>query len=88
MTTSEIVAEIRKLPIRDWNSIRDEVEDGLSKYAAEGTMTEDEINQLLNAKGIIGNIPDPSKYTDADDDWEPIEIRGRPTSELIIEDRR
>ncbi len=88
MTPAEIVAEIRKLPIRDWNSIKDEVQDGLSKFVPGGPMTEEELNQLLYAKGIIGNIPDLSKYTDEDEDWEPIEIPGRPTSELIIEDRR
>ncbi len=88
MTTTEIVAEIRKLPVRDWNLIKDEVEDELSKFVPDGPMTEEELNQLLYAQGIIGNIPDPTKYTDEDDDWEPIEIPGRPTSELIIEDRR
>jgi predicted DNA-binding antitoxin AbrB/MazE fold protein len=48
-------------------------------------MSEDEFLQMLLAEGFISNIP--QKYTDEDDDFEPIEIEGEPLSETIIEDR-
>lgn len=41
---------------------------------------------MMYTRGIIGNIPDLSKTAD-DDDQELIEITGKPTSEIIIEDR-
>ena len=45
-------------------------------------------NKILFAEGIIGNIPDLSKWTDEDEDWEPIEVLGEPLSEMIIRERR
>ena len=87
MTPQEIINEIQKLPPRDRRAIIDSVESGEWSEEAKPPMSEEEFNRILYAKGIIGNIPDPSRYTDEDDEWEPIEIKGRPTSEIIIEDR-
>lgn len=88
MTPTEIVEEIYKLPRHDWETIKKTVDNEPPNGEPKPQMTEEEVNKILFAEGIIGNIPDPSAYTDEDDDWEPIEIEGRPTSELIIEDRR
>ena len=43
---------------------------------------------ILLAKGIIGDIPSLADYTDEDEDFEPIEVPGKPLSETIIEERR
>lgn len=56
-------------------------------YEPQTQMSEDEVNKILFAEGIIGNIPDLSQWTEEDEDWEPFEITGKPTSEIIIEDR-
>jgi hypothetical protein len=45
-------------------------------------MSEDEFLQMLLAEGHISNLP--QKYTDEDDDFEPIEVEGEPISEMII----
>lgn len=49
-------------------------------------MTEDEFLEMLLKDGLLANIP--QKYTDEDDDFDPIEIEGEPISETIIRERR
>ena len=81
MTPQEIIREIQKLPPQDQQEIKDSIETGGGPTTP---MSEEEFLRMMYARGIIGNIPDLSKD---DDDWEPIVIKGRPTSEIIIEDR-
>lgn len=88
MTNAEIIAEIKKLPLADWTAIKETVDHSESNNEPQPKMTEDEFAQYLFAKGVISNIPDPSKYTDEDFDFEPIEVRGEPLSEMIIRERR
>lgn len=47
------------------------------------TNIEDNFAQLLYVQGIISKPPNPDDYTDEDEDFEPIEIRGKPLSETI-----
>lgn len=46
------------------------------------------LDQTLLEAGVISEIPpritDPTAY----EDWEPVEVTGKPLSEIIIEDRR
>lgn len=49
-------------------------------------MSEEEFLQMLLKDGLLANVP--QKYTDDDDDFEPIEIEGEPISETIIRERR
>lgn len=99
MTPQEIINEIQKLPVTDWESIKKKIDSVRTDFTNNGNdeapisetkpvLTEIEFLEKLYAEGIISNIPDPDSYSDDDDDFEPIEILGRPTSELIIEDRR
>ena len=88
MTQTELVTEINKLPLADWEAIKAKVDNGRTNGEPKPQMTEDEINKILFAEGIIGNIPDLSKWTDEDEDWEPIEVLGEPLSEMIIRERR
>ena len=50
-------------------------------------ITEDEVEQILLAKGIISEIP-PRVPDDEEETFEPIEVPGKPLSETIIEERR
>lgn len=50
-------------------------------------ISEDEVERILFERRIIGNLPNCGSYTDADDDFEPIEVKGKPLSETIVEDR-
>ena len=49
-------------------------------------MSEDEFLQIMLDEGHISNVP--QSFTDADDDFEPIEVEGEPVSEMIIRERR
>ena len=87
MTPQEIIREIQKLPPQDQQEIRDSL-DAAANVGTATPMTEDEFLRMMYTRGIIGNIPDLSKAGEEDDnDWDPIEIKGKPTSETIIEDR-
>ena len=82
MTPQEIIKEIQKLPPQDQQEIINSID--AANAGPAGSMTEEEFLRMIYAKGIIGNIPDLSKD---EDDWDPIEIKGKLTSEIIIEDR-
>ena len=84
MNTQEIISEIQKLLFIE----RKKILSSLQNESVE-TMREEEVQKILFAEGVIGNLPDPSAYTDDDDDFEPIEIEsGEPVSETIIKERR
>jgi len=89
MSTQELLAEIQKLPPEERHQLLDALTGDVSNGAQTGQpMSEDEVERILFARGIIGEIPDPSAYTDEDEDFEPIEVLGQPLSETIIEERR
>jgi hypothetical protein len=89
MSTQELLAEIQKLPLEKRQQLMDALTGDMSKGAqTDQPMSEDEVERILFARGIIGEIPDPSAYTDEDEDFEPIEVPGQPLSETIIEERR
>ncbi len=50
--------------------------------------TEDQFHQMLLRKGIITNIPNPTDDAEEDNEFEPIEVQGKPLSETVIEERR
>lgn len=84
MTTAEILNEISQLPISQQKELQEKLlEDSKS---AKPQISDDEFLQQLYADGFISNIPE--KYTDEDDDFEPVEIEGEPISETIIRERR
>lgn len=83
MTPQEIIQEIRKLPPFERRKIFDRISTDLSK---NGSISEEEAAKHLLAKGVISEIPED--WDKADEDFEPIEIKGKPLSETIIEDRR
>ena len=87
MSARELLSEIQKLPIVEQEHLLQKLTRSLNEQPRE-PISEDEVQRILFEKGIIGNIPDPTAYTDEDDDFEPIEIKGKPLSETIIEERR
>jgi len=83
MTPQEIINEIQKLPLEQKKEVINSISEDFQQ-----TITEDEFEQILFAKGIIGNIPNLDEYTDEDENFEPIEVEGEPLSEMIIRERR
>jgi len=86
-TLDKVIEEVKTLPPEELQQVR-EVVDSLLNEAPRPQMTEDEFARHLAAKGII-SLPDASEdEADDDDNWEPVEVTGKPLSEMIIEERR
>lgn len=90
MTPSEILHEIRQLPLPEQTKIKKTLlEDSDTNTVFEERkpkITEEEFLHYLLAKGVISEIPEG--LTDEEDDFEPIEFEGEPLSEMIIRERR
>lgn len=86
MTATEILTEIRHLPLSEKQTVYKTLEIELKPIneISEEERLEREFEQMLLQKGIIKSIP--AKWND-DEDFEPIEVLGKPLSETIIEDR-
>ncbi len=89
MSTQELLAEIHKLPPEERRRLLEVLKQDSPESAKphHRPTTEDEVEQVLLAKGIISEIPPLAEYTDEDEDFEPIEVQGKPLSETIIEER-
>lgn len=89
MSANEILIAIKQLPVEEQKKVLDSLSQTLAEEhltEAQVTMSEDDFEQLLLAKGIITEIP--VGFDDDEDDFEPIEVKGKPLSETIIEERR
>jgi hypothetical protein len=86
MTTTEILNEISKLPVRERQDIFKRLDNDLHEKNAVSPeeLSEREFERMLLAEGVIKEIP--SGWND-DDCFEPVKISGKPLSETIIEDR-
>lgn len=78
MTPQEIVKEINKLPPMQQKEVID-------SFSPNNFISEAEVAEYFLAKGIIKEIP--KDWDKPDSDFEPIEIKGKPLSETVIEDR-
>jgi hypothetical protein len=87
MSASELIAEIQKLPVEEQRKLLDILSRQLERLEHE-TVSESEIDRLLVERGIISQLPDPACYNDEDENFEPIEVTGKPLSQTIIEERR
>ena len=87
MTTQEIVNTVRNLPPENQREVLEVLQSEVTGMG-ESPISEKEVQRILFERGVIGNIPSADDYTDADDDFEPIEIKGKPLSESVIEERR
>ncbi len=83
MTTTEILNEIYKLPLKEQTNIKKTL---LEKTETPNEVLKQELWQKLFDESLITHIP--SGISDEDDDFEPIEIEGEPISETIIRERR
>lgn len=89
MTTSNIdriLEEVRALTPDEQRSLRDLVDRLLATTASR--MTADEFEQRLLQKGIIKRIPPRIRDANFYANRKPVEVEGKPVSEIIIEERR
>ena len=84
-TLDRIKEEMRELAPEELQEVR-ELADSLLSEPARPQLTEDEFARYLAAKGVI-SLPEEG-VADDDEEWEPVEVTGKPLSEMIVEDRR
>lgn len=87
MSMDELLIEIQKLPLEEQRKLLAELSHNLAEVSEEAPgMSDEEFEQMLLAKGIISEIP---KGFDGEEEYfEPIEVRGKPLSETVIEEKR
>jgi hypothetical protein len=94
MTPTEVINEIRRLPLSDVRQVANQLASYLREQEqAEFTdqeleAREDEFERKLLAEGFISHIPARSETDEEFDAFEPIELEGEPLSEMIIRERR
>lgn len=89
MTTSnldQVIEEVKALTPDEQRKLRELLDSLLAPPAP--SMTEEEFEQHLLAKGIISEIPPRIIDPIFEQNRKPIEIEGKPVSEIIIEERR
>lgn len=86
MTPQEIIREAQRLPLNARRKIIDTLSQTLEKGEKKKPLSEAEIAQMMLAEGVISEIPEGWDKPDGED-FEPIEIKGKPLSEIILEDR-
>lgn len=100
MSSQELLAEIQKLPLEERRRLLQALAPGAARTMPEvgdqrseirsqprQPISEDEVEGLLVAEGIISVIP-PRLPDEDEESYEPIEVPGIPLSETIIEERR
>lgn len=85
MTPQEIIRETQRLPLQTQREIIKTLQQTLKKNDKQQPPSEAEIAQMLLAKGTIKAIP--PDWDKVEEPEEPIEIKGKPLSETILEDR-
>lgn len=86
-TTQEIVDTVRNLPPENQRELLQVLQSEVIG-TKDAPISEEEVQRILFERGLIGTIPRFCDYKDADDDFEPVEIKGKPLSETVIEERR
>ena len=81
-----LVEEVKTLTPDEQRSLRDIVEGLLATSVPR--ISEEEFEQRLLEKGIISRIPSPITDLTPYRNRKLIEVKGKPLSETIIEDRR
>ncbi len=85
ITPQEIISTVQTFP----TSVQIEIVKTLQKNLRKASSlapSEDEIEQILLAKGLISEIPKRSKDKE-EETYSPVEVIGKPLSETILEER-
>lgn len=86
MSVTEVLEKVRALSDDEWAQVKALLD--TVPVAAKPMMTEGEFAEYLAAKGIIAPLVRTEPDDDDDEEWEPIEVAGKPLSQIIIEERR
>jgi hypothetical protein len=89
MTTAnldQVIEEVKSLTPDEQRRLRELLDDLIERPAPEPT--EEEVQRRLYEKGVIGEIPPPITDLTPYRNRQLIEVRGKPLSETVIEERR
>jgi hypothetical protein len=85
----KVIEEVKALPLDDLRKVKDLIDALLqTPDEASGMSVEDQLDQLLLDAGVISEIPPRINDFSPFDNRKPIEVKGKPVSETIIEERR
>jgi len=87
ITFQEIVVAVRNLPPQNQRKVLEVLQSQITGMR-ESPKSEEEVQRILFERGVIGTVPSAADYTDEDDDFDPVAIKGKPLSESVIEERR
>lgn len=83
-TVEQLLQQISTLPLPQQQELRDKLNTSLPQTKA---ISEEEFEEILLAEGIIEkNQPKVNAFDT--NKFQPVECKGKPTSELILEERR
>ena len=89
-SVERIIEEVKSLTADEQRKVKELIDSLLVTPAEtpERLSPEDLVEQRLLERGVISEIPkrlpDPEQYRD----FKPVEVKGKPVSETIIEERR
>lgn len=86
-TTQEIVNTVRNLPPENQRELLEVLQNEV-RGTKDAPISEEEVQRILFMRGVISTVPRFCDYSDAEDDFEPIDIKGKPLSETVVEERR
>ena len=86
MTPQEIISTVQTFPTSVQEEIVRDSAKKSEKNRSPSTPSEDEIEQILLAKGLISEIPKRVKDKE-EETYAPVKVTGKPLSETILEER-
>ena len=86
ITPQEIISTVQTFPASVQLEIVETLQENLKKTSTAAP-SEDQIEQILLAKGLISEIPKRSKDKE-EETYSPVEVIGKPLSETILEERQ
>jgi hypothetical protein len=86
-TIEQIEREVKQLSAEDLRKVRRLVDSLLKKEESKSAMSEEEFEQHLYEKGIIGKPPPPITDFSRYEKYKPVKVEGEPVSETIIKER-
>jgi len=81
-----VIEEVKALTPGEMRQVRELIDSLLEQPSAASAA--ERLDQLLLQAGVISEIPPPLIEVSPFEDWRPVEVTGKPLSEIIIEDRR
>ncbi len=85
----ELLRKIRSLPLEEQKRVRDALDQEMMADAAEEQRgAEAEFQQRLVQAGLLKRVKRPRRDVEAFKNRTPVEIKGKPLSETIVEERR